>query len=231
MLTGEIAACNLQDRPSRNKRRRTSKQSHEACKKERQQNTNSTVAKASGQKRTRNSNTDDACKPNEKISKIMPQVTQSNNDCFETGFVPYDAERNWCFYCVDEQWQRRACAKLCVQFHNFNRLRPGGPDVPLTPPDPRRLRRISDDGNCLFCSFSYIITGSESEHLAIHRAILRHMVDIAHLLLGGHLINYDSVDKYVQVTGMDKDRTWGTEVEMMTLPHLLQTPLYTYNVP
>ena len=128
------------------------------------------------------------------------------------------------FFCVDKQCQRRACAKLGVQFHNFNRLRPGGPDA-------CRLRRSSGDGNCLFRSFSYIITGSESGHLAIRRAILRHMVDIAHLLLGGHLTNYDSVDEYVQATGMDKDRTWGTEGDMMTLPHLLQTPLYAYNVP
>lgn len=36
---------------------------------------------------------------------------------------------------------------------------------------------------------------------------------------------------YVQATGINKNRTWGTEIEMMTLPHLLQTSLYTYNVP
>ena len=102
-------------------------------------------------------------------------------------FVPYDAEHNWRFYCVNEKWQRRACVKLGVQFHNSNRLRPDCPNVPLTCPDLRRLRRISGDGNCLLRLLSYIITGSASEHLAIHRAILRHMADIAPLLLGGHL--------------------------------------------
>ena len=66
--------------------------------------------------------------------------------------------------------------------------------------------------------------------MAIHRAILRHMVDIAHLLLVAHIpVAYNSVDEYVQ-EGMDKDGTWGSEVEMMALAHLLQTLLYSYSV-
>ena len=111
----------------------------------------------------------------------------------------------------------------------MNRFRRSGPDVLLTRPDTKRMKLIVGDGNCLFRSFSYIITGRETEHMAIRCAILRHMVDIAHLLLGPH-ITYDSVDEYVQAKSMNKDGAWGSVVEMMTLAHLLQTPVYSYDV-
>ena len=71
---------------------------------------------------------------------------------------------------------------LGVQFVISNRLRPGGPNVDLRPPN--HIKRIRGDGNCLFRSFSYIITGSEEP---VRTAILNHMIDIAHFLLGHHI--------------------------------------------
>ena len=96
-------------------------------------------------------------------------------------------ERVWPFkfYSVDEQWQRNACATLGLQFVRSNRLRPGGPNVDLRPP--KHIRYIGADGNCLFCSFSYIITGSEEQHMAVRIAIINHSIDIAHFLLGHHI--------------------------------------------
>ena len=44
------------------------------------------------------------------------------------------------------------------------------------------------DGNCLFRALSYVITGSEDDHMAIRVAILNHMTSIAHLLLGVHVM-------------------------------------------
>ena len=102
------------------------------------------------------------------------------------------------FHSVNEQWQRDACATLGVEFRQSNRLRPGGPDVPLRRPNFRTIRRIVGDGNCLFRSFSYIITGSEDQHMAIRIVILNHMVNIAHLLLGLHIHrSYASVEQYI----------------------------------
>ena len=81
------------------------------------------------------------------------------------------------FYSVDEQWQRNACTTLDLQYVISNRLRPGGPNVDLRPPN--HIKYIRGDGNCLFHSFSYIITGSE-QHMAVRTAILNHMRDIAY---------------------------------------------------
>ena len=48
----------------------------------------------------------------------------------------------------------------------------GGPDVILTRPDLRFLRSIGGDGNCMFRSLSYVISGSEEHHFEIRLAIV-----------------------------------------------------------
>ena len=56
------------------------------------------------------------------------------------------------------------------------------------------------------------------------------MLTIAHLLLGTHISNrYDAVEDYISDSKMDQDSTWGTEVEMFTLAHLLNTAIFLYN--
>ena len=37
------------------------------------------------------------------------------------------------------------------------------------------------------------------------------------------------IDRYIAATGMDHDKTWGSEVEIMVLSHLLNTAVYTYD--
>ncbi len=54
-----------------------------------------------------------------------------------------------------------------------NGVTPGGSNVLLT--RPTNFKRIVGDGNCLFRSFSLILTGSEEQHLAIRGAIIQHM--------------------------------------------------------
>ena len=166
-------------------------------------------------------------------------LTATNLDCdkpakksllhYGNDYNPRD-EQVWPFkfYSVDEHWQHNACTTLGLQYVTSNRLRPGGPNVDLRPPN--HIKRIGGDGNCLFRSFSYIITGSEEQHMAVRIAILNHMIDIAHFLLGHHIPpQYSSVQDYIQDKGMDQPHIWGTEIEMFTLAHLLQTCVFIYN--
>ena len=37
------------------------------------------------------------------------------------------------------------------------------------------------------------------------------------------------IDRYIAATGMDRDKTWGSEVEIMVLSHLLNAAVYTYD--
>ena len=103
-------------------------------------------------------------------------------------------QRVWPFryHPVDEHWQRHTCANLGLRFHRKNSVRPGGPDVPLTAPDLHTIKRIPGDGNCPFRSLSYIIMGSENQHMAVRAAILQHMVHISYFLLV-HYLDYTSI--------------------------------------
>ena len=60
----------------------------------------------------------------------------------------------------------------------------GGPDVILTRPDLHSLRSIGGDGNHMFRSLSYVISGSEEHRFEIQLAIVAHMLIIPHLVSG-----------------------------------------------
>ena len=116
-----------------------------------------------------------------------------------------------------------------LQFRGKAQLRPGGPTIALTRPDLHTVKCIVADGNCLFRCFAYAITGSEDQHMAVRAAIVDHMVTIAHFLLGhGFIHSHSSVQEYIRANNMDKVSAWGTEVEMFTLAHLLQTPVASW---
>ena len=156
-------------------------------------------------------------------------VSENGKPAKKTRIDVESRQRVWPFrfHPVDEQWQRLTCANLGLRFHRKNSVRPGGPDVVLTAPDLRTIKRILGDGNCLFRSLSYIITGSKNQHMAVRAAILQHMVHIAHFLLV-HYIDYTSIQEYIQETKMDQACTWGTEIEMLTASHLLQACVVSY---
>ena len=128
----------------------------------------------------------------------------------------------------DEQWQRNACSTLGLVYMGPNRVTPGGPDIDLKPPN--RFKRIGGDGNCLFRTFSFILTGSEDQHMPVREAILDHMVRTAHLLLFQHIrSSHTSVQSYIASREMDKSGIWGTETEILALAHMLQTDIYSYS--
>ena len=76
------------------------------------------------------------------------------------------------FHSVDEHWQRLACSLLSIPFLCSNNIRQGGAAVVLK--HPQNTQNVRGDGNCLFCSFSYLITGNQSYH-GMHLAIVAHM--------------------------------------------------------
>ena len=130
---------------------------------------------------------------------------------------------------VDVEWQRNACKVMGLQFHGPNTVAPGGPDAAIKPPDACTVKHIRGDGNCLFRSFSYLITGSEDEHDAASAAIVSYMLTTGQFLVGFQIPTQCTVQGYVNDTHMDSEGSWGTEVEMLTLAHFLQTPVLVYN--
>jgi len=60
----------------------------------------------------------------------------------------------------------------------------GGLDVLLTRPDYRGLQKIKGDGNCLFRTLCFIITGSEDQLFALCTKIIDHLLSIPHMFEG-----------------------------------------------
>ena len=161
--------------------------------------------------------------------QIISPPKKRYSDSGDNGGLREDESNVMFYHPVDEQWQRNACDIMGLQFKKGNGVTPGGPNVRLTTPDPRRIKDMSMDGNCLFRSLSYLITGSVRQHMAVRSAILEHMVNIGHFLLGRHIPErFTSVQQYIEETGMDKFGEWGTNIEMSTLAHLLQTTIYSF---
>ena len=129
---------------------------------------------------------------------------------------------------MNEEWQRATCENMGLIYCGSNRISPGGLHIPLTVP--ASVRSIKGDGNCFFRSISYIITGCEEQHEFVRRTILIHMRAFGHLLflwLNGRTI--DNVEEYIQLSGMEADGTWATDVEMFALSHLLGICLYAFD--
>ena len=151
---------------------------------------------------------------------------------------------------VDVEWQLRVCRLLGLRFCGPNIITPGSPNAPLA--NPVGFKNIRGDGNCMFRSLSFIITGSEDQHMQVRRAIIRHMRDIGNVLWESQISpllnnlrsigevsvgnnqspNADhmaGINQYIAATRMDHDKTWGSEVEIMVLAHLLDTAVYSYD--
>ena len=66
--------------------------------------------------------------------------------------------------------------------------------------------------------------------MTVRHAILDHMVRIAHLLLF-HLIkgSHTSIQSYIANSKVDVWGMWGSDIEILTLAHMLQTDIYSYS--
>ena len=127
------------------------------------------------------------------------------------------------FHSVDEHWQRIACSLLSIPFACSNKVRQGGAAVVLK--RPQNTQNIRGDGNCLFRAFSYLITGNQTHYHGVRLAIVTHMRSIQTFIISN---GYTSVEQYVSETGMNRTSVWGTEIEILTLAHLLSTPVLVY---
>ena len=141
---------------------------------------------------------------------------------------------------VDNNWQIQACQTLGLNYVCNNGVHPGGPDVPLKPPNRRNRIRIMGDGNCLFRAMSHIITGSQDQHVQVRAAIIRHLKTNSFLfvycLTDPQYDVFDpdtdrTIEKYIENEGMDRSGSWGSDVEMNVLAHMLETAVCLYKDP
>ncbi len=93
------------------------------------------------------------------------------------------------FFVIDEEWQRLYCSQFGLQFVSCCKTSGGDCNTVLTRPDLRSVKVMLGDGNCLFRSLSYVLTGSQEQYSHVRSLICGHMYSILHLLLA-HIITF-----------------------------------------
>ena len=91
--------------------------------------------------------------------------------------------------------------------------------------DPIKIFSINGDGNCLFRSFSYAITGRQNYQRLIRKKIVDYMKTIEHASLP-HIRT--SVQEYLTQSKMDCGGVWGTDIEILTAASLFCIDIYMY---
>ena len=143
-------------------------------------------------------------------------------------------QRVWPFsyHPVNEHWQIGACAAMGLRYVCANGVSAGGPAVPLRRPNLTTLKNTRGDGNCMFRALSYLITGTQAQHLGERAAIVRHLLQYDDLFMCsaqvGVNVNYNSLSEYIIGKQMDNNKEWGTEVELFAICHLLRTKVYIH---
>ena len=179
--------------------------------------------------------------PPSKVPRNDDKCNQADNkpNC-SCGTTPPATPQVWpfSFHCVDMEWQHSVCESLAIPFVKPHGVQPGASDMPLT--RPCSSIPIVGDGNCMFRSLSYIVSGSEDHHLAVRAKIMQHMKaipsgsDVAHRLVQ-HMKGYDvsiaSINDYLHKTHMENQCVWGRDIELLTFAHLTNTSVFAYNVP
>ena len=132
------------------------------------------------------------------------------------------------FFQIDETWQRHWCDKLSLPFCCTYTRSIGSSTTILTKPNMQTKKVMLGDGNCLFRSFSYVLTGSQEYHLDVRTLICHHMTTISDLV--EQHTHPHSVQQYIAQSKMNNNNVWGTHIEILTFANLCESNVYVFNV-
>eukprot|EP00800_Vazella_pourtalesii_P014904 TRINITY_DN3901_c0_g1_i2.p1 TRINITY_DN3901_c0_g1~~TRINITY_DN3901_c0_g1_i2.p1 ORF type:complete len:184 (-),score=2.53 TRINITY_DN3901_c0_g1_i2:162-713(-) len=102
---------------------------------------------------------------------------------------------------------------------------------------PSKTLHIPGDGNCLFSSLAYYMTGNIDTCNRIRTLIVDNMVGklkgaCNKFIMNKYprtVINYRNVNDYVVKSKMRTNGTWGTDVELFAVALLLQTDIWIHS--
>ena len=95
---------------------------------------------------------------------------------------------------------------------------------------------IPKDGNCLFTTLTYLITGSIDNYHKMRLTITDNMMgrfhDLCHKFIRNKfprsVINYRNTKDYQIKSNMRNNKTWGTDLELFTVAMLFKTDIWVY---
>ncbi|XP_071943845.1 uncharacterized protein [Antedon mediterranea] len=94
---------------------------------------------------------------------------------------------------------------------------------------PLQITNITGDGNCFYRAISYIISGTEDNHLLLRRAITNHLLETDDLFINTFSHEYRSVKEYVFKKRVMDNGTWASNTEISAMANFLNTDIYSFN--
>ena len=143
------------------------------------------------------------------------------------------------FIPVDQKWQKDKCKMLKLSYiiGIVSEDQSTEKKLDIRRFAPSKEKRISPDGNCLFSSLSYVITGTDCFHKEIREILLENMKgqykDICTNYCCSHYellpeSRCHSVDDYITKSKMQILGSWGTDMEIFLAAQLLTTDIFVY---
>ena len=176
---------------------------------------------------------------NTKISEIILNDMQSDDsisDLVVHDVIFYDHGQ---FSPVTSDWQRQKCKEfmftyiLGVIYENeaFDK------SLEIRKLAPSKEKRASPDGNCLFSSLSYVVTGSDHYHKEFRELLVTNMKNKYRTECTNYCTaKYDllpekhcnTIEEYITVSLMDRVGSWGTDLELFLADQLLKTDIFVF---
>ncbi|XP_062589569.1 uncharacterized protein LOC134251199, partial [Saccostrea cucullata] len=100
-------------------------------------------------------------------------------------------------------------------------------DVVYNMGPPKETKSIEEDGNCLFRAISYAVSNRQQYYHKVRGAVVNH-IKKTDALKSFLRPEFQSVEQYIQMSKMENDKTWGTELEILAAADLLKTDIFTF---
>ncbi|XP_071958642.1 uncharacterized protein [Antedon mediterranea] len=158
--------------------------------------------------------TSNACQNDEDIEIVNIQYGEKPDKNFK--FVP-----------ILEAEKKNICNKLGINYKHsgrncsINRASHIG--------HPLQIKNITGDGNCFYRAISYIISGTENNHLILRKAITNHLLESDDMFSNALSDEYRTVKEYVIKKRVMDNGTWASNTEISAMANLLNTDIYSFN--
>ena len=128
-------------------------------------------------------------------------------------------DENVPFLPIDESWQSEMSNLFGIELHNVHHIisseKAGKPS--LTKP-------IKGDGNCFYRAISFLVSGTEENHIIVRAHLLQHMLQYS--AIATEQFGIDNIGSYVNQQGLGQ---WAGENEIFFMAHLLKTDICIYS--
>ena len=162
------------------------------------------------------------------IQSLNSDVTETEDE-IEIIDIEYGerSDKNLKFLPLHETQKKNICSNLGINY--INRNSGGGLEKDGNIGHPVRIKHVIGDGNCFFRAVSYIISGTESNHIHLRKATVKHLLETNDLFSNTLSHEFRTVEEYVLKERVMDIGTWASNTEISSVANLINTDVYSFN--